>query len=302
MNKKKLLKKKKSIFYYWHDYAAIAPFFIIFFTLTVLPVIISIFFSFTYYNILEAPIFVGLHNYEMLLFNDEIFQKAVMNTLVLAIVIGPVGYLSSLLIAWMLNELPSKLRTVLVFFIYAPSISGNAFLIWQLIFSEDAHGYLNSLLMYFGITDDVIYWLSDSKYMMMVVIIVSLWMSMGSGFLSFVAGLQGIPSSLLEAGIMDGISNRWQELWYIILPLLKPQLMFGAVMSISSAFSVGDIPAALCGMPSTDYAVHTVLNHLNDYGGTRFQMGYASAIATLLFLVMLASNSLFQRMLRKVGE
>ncbi len=302
MNDGKLLKKKKTVLHYWRDYAAIAPFFIIFFTLTVLPVVISIFISFTYYNILETPTFVGLHNYQMLLFHDEVFQKAVMNTLVLAVIIGPVGYIASLLIAWMLNELPSRLRTLLVFFIYAPSISGNAFLIWQLIFSEDAHGYLNSMLMYLGITDGVVYWLSDPKYMMTVVIIVSLWMSMGSGFLSFVAGLQGIPASLLEAGVMDGISNRWQELWFVILPILKPQLMFGAVMSISSAFSVGAVSSALCGMPSTDYAVHTVLNHLTDYGGTRFQMGYASAIATLLFLAMLLSNALVQRLLRRVGE
>lgn len=295
-------KKRKGILSYWRDYLALAPFFIIFFTLTVLPVIISICLGFTYYNILETPKFVGLNNYIQLIFHDKIFSKAVSNTMVLAVITGPVGYISALITAWMINELNPKLRTALVFMIYAPTISGNAYLIWQLLFSEDSHGYLNSMLKYLGIIDSPIYWLSDPKYMMTVVITVSLWLSMGTGFLSFVAGLQGINVSLLEAGSMDGISNRWEELWHLILPSMKPQLLFGAVMSITSAFSVGAISSALCGMPSTDYAVHTVMNHLNDYGTTRFQMGYASAIATMLFAVMIISNKLIQKLLRKVGE
>ena len=302
MAKAKVGKKRRGILSYWRDYLALSPFFIIFFTLTVLPVIISICLSFTYYNVLETPDFIGLRNYIQLIFHDKIFSKAVSNTMVLAIVTGPVGYISSLIIAWMINELNPKLRTALVFMIYAPTISGNAYLIWRLLFSEDSHGYLNSMLRYLGIIDSPIYWLSDPKYMMTVVIIVSLWLSMGTGFLSFVAGLQGINVSLLEAGSMDGISNRWEELWHLILPSMKPQLMFGAVMSITSAFSVGGISSELCGMPSTDYAVHTVMNHLTDYGTTRFQMGYASSIATLLFFVMILSNKVIQLLLRKVGE
>lgn len=302
--KEKILKKgkKRGILRYCSDYLSIAPFFLIFFTLTVLPVLISIFLGFTYYNILEIPHFVGLSNYIQLLFYDDIFVKAASNTLVLALITGPVGYISALIIAWMINELNPKLRTALVFMIYAPSISGNAYLVWQLIFSEDSHGYLNSILRYLGFIDSTQYWLSDPKYMMAVVIIVSLWMSMGTGFLSFVAGLQGIDVAMLEAGSIDGISNRWQELWHIILPSMKPQLMFGAVMSITSAFSVGTISQAMCGMPSTDYAVHTVMNHLTDYGTTRFQMGYASAIATMLFTVMIISNKVIQHVLRKVGD
>ena len=201
----------------------------------------------------------------------------------------------------MINDLGPKLKSVFVLLFYAPSISGNMYLIWKILFSDDANGYVNSMLMYIGVIDEPIYWLTDTKYMLGIVIAVSLWMSMGTGFLSFVAGLQGVDSSLLEAGSIDGIKNRWQELWFIIIPSMKPQLMFGAVMSITAAFSVGDVTSQLCGMPSTDYAAHTVVNHLVDYGSTRFQMGYASAIATVLFLVMLICNKLFRKLLQKVG-
>ena len=283
------------------NYFYIAPFFICFFAFTVLPVLISIFLSFTYYNMLQAPVFSGLDNYLKMLFGDDIFIKAASNTMILAIAIGPVGYVASLLLAWMINDLGPKLKSVFVLLFYAPSISGNMYLIWKILFSDDANGYVNSMLMYIGVIDEPIYWLTDTKYMLGIVIAVSLWMSMGTGFLSFVAGLQGVDSSLLEAGSIDGIKNRWQELWFIIIPSMKPQLMFGAVMSITAAFSVGDVTSQLCGMPSTDYAAHTVVNNLVDYGSTRFQMGYASAIATVLFLVMLICNKLFRKLLQKVG-
>ena len=289
MNKKKV------------NYLYIAPFFIIFFVFTVLPVLISIYLSFTYYNMLQSPIFVGLENYMKLFFGDDTFIISVTNTLTLAVAIGPVGYCLSLLLAWMINDLGPKLKSVFVLLFYAPSISGNMYLIWKILFSDDANGYVNSLLMYLGLIDQPVYWLTDAKYMLGIVIAVSLWMSMGTGFLSFVAGLQGVDVSLIEAGSIDGIKNRWQELWYIIIPSMKPQLMFGAVMSITAAFSIGEVTVALCGMPSTDYAAHTIVNHLIDYGSTRFQMGYASSIATLLFVIMVACNKLFQKMLKKVG-
>lgn len=175
-------------------------------------------------------------------------------------------------------------------------------MIFKVIFSDDANGYLNSILLYLGIIDENIYWLTETRYMMAVCILTSLWMSMGAGFLSFVAGLQGIDRSQLEAGSIDGIRNRWQELWYIILPSMRPQLMFGAVMSITSAFEIGELTQNLCGLPSTDYGVHTMVNHMQDYGYTRFEMGYACAIGTLLFLMMIVCNNLFQRFLRKAGS
>ncbi len=282
-------------------YLYILPFGILFFTFTVLPVILSIGLSFTNYNVFTVADFVGFDNYIDLFFNDDIFLKSVLNTITIAVATGPIGYMLSFLLAWMINNINPKIQFIMVFLIYAPSISGNLVTIWALIFSDDANGYLNSILTYFGVVDGNIYWLTDKKYMMTVVIIVSLWMSMGAGFLSFVAGIKGVDRSQLEAGAIDGIRNRWQELWYIILPSMKPQLLFGAVMAINSAFACGAISTAMCGMPSTDYAVHTVVNHLSDYGNTRFEMGYASAIATVLFISMVLCKKLVQKFLSKVG-
>lgn len=288
------IRRKKENYFY------LLPFFIIFTVFTVLPVLISISLSFTYYNVLNTPSFVGLSNYIQLLFKDDVFKRAALNTLIMAIAVGPAGYIASFVLAWMINDLPRGLRSFMVLFMYAPSISGNLYVIWKIIFSDDANGLVNSLLLYYGLIDENIYWLTDKTYMMAIVILVTLWMSMGTGFLSFVAGLQGVDKSLLEAGSIDGIRSRWQELWYVILPSMKPQLLFGAVMSITSAFSIGDVTEQLCGFPSTDYAVHTVVNHLKDYGLARFEMGYASAIATLLFLVMILANKLIQRLLKKI--
>ena len=299
MNKYSVLqeiRKKKECYLY------ILPFGILFFTFTILPVFMSIFLSFTDYNVFSTPNFLGFENYINMFFNDDVFLKSVLNTITIAIVTGPIGYIASFLIAWMINNLDRKIQFLMVLLVYSPSISGNLFTIWALIFSDDANGYLNSTLTYLGITDTNIYWLTDKKYMMTIVIIVSLWMSMGSGFLSFVAGIKGVDRSQLEAGAIDGIRNRWQELWYVILPSMKPQLLFGAVMSINSAFGCGAVSTAMCGMPSTDYAVHTIVNHLTDYGNTRFEMGYASAIATVLFLAMIMCKKLIQKMLSKVGQ
>ena len=288
----------------WHkriNYLFILPFAVIFITFTVLPVAYSIFLSFCQYNVLQPLEFIGIDNYIRLFFEDEIFPTALINTIVMAAVTGPVGYILSFLLAWLINELNPRVRLLYVLFFYTPSISGSLYVIFKVIFSDDANGYLNSILMYFGIIDENIYWLTDTKFMMTVCIITALWMSMGAGFLSFVAGLQGIDRSQLEAGAIDGVRNRWQELWYIILPSMRPQLMFGAVMSITSAFEIGELTQNLCGLPSTDYGVHTMVNHMTDYGYTKFEMGYACAIATLLFFMMLACNNLFQRFLRRTG-
>ena len=283
-------------------YLYLAPFFILFGIFVIAPVVMAIILSFTSYNLTQPPQFVGIANYTALFFSDTVFTKATVNTLTMAIVVGPFSYIGALILAWALNELSPKLRTALVFFIYAPSISGNAFIIWQLLFSGDQFGYINSLLLNWGLISEPIYFLFDTKYMMTVVIIVTMWMSMGTQFLSFVAGLQGLDHALFEAGCIDGIRNRWQELWFITLPQLKPQLMFGAVMSITGAFTVGNVGAMLCGNPSTEYAVHTLVNHMTDYATVKYEFGYACAIATLLFLVMIACNELIKLLLKNVGR
>lgn len=282
-------------------YLFLAPYAILFITFFILPVCTSIFFSFTYYNILEPPRFIGLQNYINLILQDDIFITAIKNTFMIAVITGPLGYILAFLFAWLINELPRWLRTIAVIVFYSPSIAGNVYMIFGIIFRGDAYGWLNGLLIEMGIIDGPILWLTNPQYMMKICMIVILWMSLGTGFLSFVAGLQGVDKSQFEAGYMDGVKNRWQELWYITLPNMKPMLMFGAVMSITQAFGVCDVTMALCGFPSTDYAARTVVTHLVDYGSTRFEMGYASAIATLLFLVMILCNKAIQNLLRRVG-
>ncbi len=282
-------------------YLFLAPYAIIFTMFYILPVITSIYFSFTYYNVLESPKFVGIDNYVNLILQDDIFIKGIKNTFMIAIITGPLGYLASFLFAWLINELPRWLRTIAIVVFYAPSIAGNLFVIFSVFFRGDAYGYVNAFLMNLGFIDTPVLWLINPVYMLPICMVVILWMSLGSGFLAFVAGLQGVDRSQFEAGYVDGIRNRWQELWWITLPNMKPMLMFGAVMTITQSFGVCDVTMQLCGYPSTDYAARTIVTHLYDYGFTRFEMGYASAIATLLFLMMILCNKAIQSLLRRVG-
>ncbi len=285
-----------------HYYILMAPYSILFFTFTIIPVIMSLGISFSYYNLLEPPHFVGLSNYIKLFLEDDVFIIAVKNTLILAVVTGPVSYLMAFLFAWLINELGPKLRSFLTLVFYAPSISGNAFLMWLLIFSGDVHGYANGFLIKWGLIDNPIQWLKDPHYMMLVIIIVQLWLSLGVSFLAFIAGLQNVDRTLYEAGAIDGVKNRWQELWFITLPSMKPQLMFGAVMQITTSLAIAQVSMQLVGFPSVEYAGHTIVTHLIDYGSVRYDLGYASAIATVLFLIMMITNLLVRKILRKVGD
>lgn len=284
------------------SYLMIGPYLLLFTVFTVIPVVITISLSFTYYNFFESPIFLFLDNYRNLFLHDDVFMTAFRNTLLIAVITGPASYIACFLLAWMINDFKPWMRAVLTTVFYAPSISGAVYMIWQVMFSSDSYGYINSVLLRFGIINNPILWLEDSHYVLTVIIIVSIWLSFGTSFLAFIAGFQGVDRTLYEAGSVDGITNRWQELWHITLPTMRPQLMFGAVMQITAAFGVGDVSANLAGLPSVDYAAHTIVNHITDYGYTRFEMGYASAIATVLFLLMVGSNKLVQRFLKKVGN
>ncbi|MCL1843444.1 MAG: sugar ABC transporter permease [Defluviitaleaceae bacterium] len=290
------MKKHKTL------YLFLLPFVLVFATFTLLPVLISLGLSFTYFNVLEAPRFIGFQNYLNLFLSDDIFLIALRNTLILAILTGPVGYIFAFLFAWFINELPRFIRAFVTLVFYAPTIAGAAFIVWALIFTGDEMGYLNANLMRFGIIQEPNMWLTETSYMMPVIIVVVLWMSLGAGFLAFIAGLSTIDEALYEAGLVDGVKNRWQELWFITLPNMQGMLMFGAVMAIMASFAVGEVTQNLAGFPSTDYAVHTVVNHLTDYGAIRFEMGYASAIATILFLAMIYTKIGVGKIISKVGQ
>ncbi len=283
-------------------YFMVAPYMLIFCVFTVLPVVISVFMSFTDFNMLEMPNIVWFKNYISLFFDDDIFLIAIKNTFIFAVLVGPASYLLSFLVAWFINELPPSIRAVVTLIFYAPSISGQVYTIWGVLFSADAYGWVNATLLELELIDSEIAWFQDEKYVMVLCVVVSLWTSLGTSFLSFIAGLQGVDRSLYEAGAVDGIRNRWQELYYITLPSMKPQLMFGAVMTITGSFGYGAIVTALCGFPSVNYAAHTIVHHLEDYGGQRYEVGYSSAIAVVLFVIMVGANALVKRMLSKVGQ
>ena len=283
-------------------YIMCAPFFLIFFTFTILPVILSIFYSFTIFNLIEPMKWIFLDNYIRLFLDDDIFLTAVQNTLLFAVIIGPVSYLLSLFVAWFINEIPPKIRSVVTLIFYAPSISGGVNRIWGVAFSGDSYGYVNSILMRLGMIQEPIQFFQNAEYVMPLCIVVALWSSLGTSFLSFIGGLQTIDKAQFEAAAVDGIKNRWQELWYVTLPNMKSQLLFGAILAITSAFGFGAVVDSLAGNPSVDYCAWTIVHHLGDYGGARFEVGYASAIATILFAMMVGSNMLVKKLLAKVGQ
>lgn len=278
-------KLKKGWQKYGMGYLFITPFFVLFTIFIVIPVILSLGMSFTYYNMLQPPRWIGLTNYRSLILEDDVFIIALRNTLIFAMITGPVGYFGSFIAAWVIDQL--KFRNAFSLAFYAPSITSSIAMsvVWLYFFSSDRYGLINNLLFNLGIISEPIPWTMSPITILPVVVIVAVWMSMGTGFLVFLAGLQTVPSELYDAGKIDGIRTRFQQLWYITLPLVKPQLLFGAVMAIVNSFGVFDIAVSIAGMPSPNYAAHTIVAHLYDYAFIRFEMGYASAISVFLFLM-----------------
>ncbi len=305
--------KKKSFFTEWLGYQFkemrkngtlylfMAPYLLVFLVFTVLPVFVAIYYSFTYFNVLEPPQFIGWDNYIRLFTADDLFMTSFKNTIFFAVIVGPGGYVMSLFFAWLINELGRRTRAVMTLFYYAPSLA-NVYVVWKIIFSSDQYGLLNGFLMNTGITLTNIKWLENVDYIVPCCLIVILWSSLGTSFLTFIAGLQNVDRTLYEAGAIDGVKNRFQELWFITLPYMKPQRMFGAVMSITGAFSVGAQITALVGFPSQDYCANTLIHLMEDYANQRMELGYACGIAVLLFLMMIITNKIIKKMLSKVGE
>ncbi len=271
-------------------YLLMAPFFVLFTIFTFVPVVMSLPMGFTNFNMVQLPQWVGLDNFYVLFLEDEVFLKAIQNTLIFAVVTGPISYILCFLLAWLINEMPGVLKTVFTFVFYAPTLAGNIYTTWQLIFSGDTYGIANAYLIKLGILNGARQWLTDANYIFGVVIVVQLWMSLGAGFLSLRAGLQGIPRDRYEAAAVEGVKNRMQELLMVTVPAMGPQMLFAAVMQIVSSFTAGDVGRTLTAFPSTDYAVHTIMTHAYDYGSIRFEMGYASAICFVLFGVMILAN------------
>lgn len=286
----------------WQSYALMSPFLILFSLFTIIPVIFCIGMSFTQFNIFSMPDFVGWDNYLRMVLDDDIFLTALKNTILFAVITGPISFLLCFFFAWLINDYSKGLRGLFTILFYAPVLSGQAYTIWVYVFSSDSYGLLNGFLMKFGFLKEPVAWLSDEKYVLAVVIFVQLWLSFGTGFLTFIAGLQGVDTSLYEAGLIDGIHNRFQEMWYVTLPAMKSQLMFAAIMQIVNSFSVADVSIRLAGFPSPSYSAETIVTHIMDYGMIRYEMGYACALATVLFAMMILMKKLVTLLLEKVGR
>lgn len=278
------------------------PFLVLFFIFTVLPILSSVVLSFTDFDAVSMPKFVGLENYFRMFTSDEVLPVSLKNTVLFAVFIGPFGFALSFFLAWIINEFGKSARSILSFLFYSPALVGNAYYIWQILFSGDSYGYANSLLMSFGIVTEPIQWFRNEQYVFVIIVLIQLWLSMGVSFLANIAGLQNVDDELYEAGAIDGIKTRWHELWYITLPSMKSILLFGIVMQIQSAFSVSAIPMALAGYPSVNHSVDTILSHLQDVGAERFEMGYASAISVLLFALIILTKQILTKFVNSVGR
>lgn len=283
-------------------YILLAPFIIMFFVFTVLPVLSSFVLSFTSYDMVSTPKFSGLTNYLRMFSGDEVFPKAVVNTLKFSVITGPVSFLLAFLLAWLINEFGKGMRSFLSFLFYAPALVGNAYFIWQVAFSGDSYGYVNNILITFGFIEEPINWFRNISYNFGIIIFIQLWMSMGVSFLADIAGLQNVNPELYEAGAIDGIKTRWHELWYITLPSMKDILLFGAVMQIQATFSVGAVVKILAGYPSVNNSVDTIVSHLQDVGMVRYEMGYAAAISVVLFLMMALTRIVVGKILNSLGK
>ncbi len=283
----------------WSAYLFLAPYLILFLVFIVIPVGLAIMLSFTDFDSVNFPTWVGLKNYISLFTSDAVFmQYVVPNTLKFSLIAGPLGYILSFLMAWMLAQVPKRSRTVLALVLYSPSMTSGVAMtvIWKVLFNGDQTGYLNSLLLSWGLIREPVQWLQSTEWLMPVMIVVTLWSSMGVGFLSMLAGILNINQELYEAGYIDGVRNRFQEIIHITIPSLKPQMLFGAVMAVVNTFQAGAIGVTLSGSnPTPQYAGQLVLNHIEDYGFLRYEMGYASAISVvLLVFIALCSKSVFK--------
>ena len=281
------------------SYLLLLPYIILFTTFILVPVLMTVYLSFTYFDVINPAEFTGLLNYITLLTQDEVFAKFVFpNTFLYALIVGIGGYILSFFIAWMLSQLQALPRTILALCIYTPSMLGQVFIgvIWKTIFSGDQSGWANSILMQLDLIDRPIQFLLTKDYFMLIMIIVSLWSSMGIGFLSMLSGMLNANREIYEAAYMDGLRNRFQEIIYMTIPSMKPQMLFGAVMAIVNAFNMGWIGVTLSGAnPTPEYSGQLITNHIDDYGFIRYEMGYAAAISVVLLMIVYGFNLLAHR-------
>ena len=277
----------------------LGPYMVVFFVWTILPGIVSYFIAFMQFNTIEFPVWVGLQNYQRLFLSEEYFTLCLSNSLVLGTLSGVINYLFAFGFAWILNEVPPKPRTILTLLFYLPSMTGGFTVILDMLLSSDRYGWLNGWLMQAGLIQDPIQWSKETEYMLPLAIIIMLWSALGTQFLVFLSSLQGVDKSLYEAGAVDGIYNRWQELYYITLPSIKGQLQLNAILTVTASVSIS--APGFFGTPTQDYKLFTLAMLSADYSG-RLEMGYVTAISTIMLILSITINKIVNYLIGKIGK
>lgn len=277
-------------------YCFLLPFLSMFLLFIVIPVVWGFFISFTSYDIMTDMKWVGFQNYITLFTEDDLFIVALKNTLKFALISGPIGFLASFFFAWVIDQLGHKTLFAMAF--YVPSIMSSlaVSVVWLSLFSSNRTGIVNDLLLRTGLIEDAVSWTIDPKYVMPLIIFISVWMSMGTGFLTNLAGLSTIDRRIYEAGRIDGIQNRFEELFLLTLPQMKPQLYFNGIMAIVNSLNVYDLVTQIAGSESADNCALTLTQHMYDYGFIRFELGYASAISVVLMIISIVFGQIVKKL------
>lgn len=257
-----------------------------------LPIIASLFLSFTQYNVLQPPKWVGLNNYYRLIFEDPLFWIAVRNTVLYVAGTVPVCVMISLLLAVWVDSVKIRFMKYLFRTVYfLPTITAIVAIsvVWKWLYAGGTYGLINFVLMKLGIPP--VDWLTNPHTTLPAIMVMSIWGGVGYNFIIFLAGLQGIPRTIYEAAEIDGASG-FRNFWHITLPLLRPAIVFVVLMSVIGSFQVFDQVYILT--QGTEYVggvLHsalTIVTYLYERGFERFEMGYASAIAYMLFFLVFA--------------
>ena len=265
---------------------------------TFYPIGYSVYMSFFKNNqatYLTGPVFIGWDNYVRLFTKDAIFTQSFWNNIIIAVATVPTSIALAIMMALFANKVKFGKGLVRVSFFYPTLLPMVAVAnIWLFIYTPmyGLLGYINPNWRF----------LTDPNTVLWALIVMMIWKQAGYVMVFFISGLQNINPELYEAGAIDGIRNRWQELWYITMPSMSNILLFSAVMQIQSAFSVSTIATTLTGFPSVNYSTHTIVTHLSDVSGTRFEMGYAAALSVFLFALMAVTRVVIGKLIDSTGK
>ncbi|NQU95640.1 MAG: sugar ABC transporter permease [Candidatus Omnitrophica bacterium] len=270
------------------SYIFIAPAVLLFLIFVVGPVIASFYWSFTEYDAIHAPKWVGLANYKNIFFNDPRFWKSVRNTCLYTLGVIPLGTALSLLLAIAVDQ-QIRFKNFFRAIYFIPSVTSVIALsvIWKWLFAGEKYGLINHILIRVGLQP--VDWLMSPVWTLPAIMIMSIWASLGYNMILFLAGLQTIPKTVYEAADIDG-ANVFDKFWHITLPLLKPFTVFVVIIGFITSFQVFErvyiMTQSELGIGGVLDSALTVVAYLYDMGFRKFKMGYASALGYIVFVVV----------------